>query len=559
MGAVGVKRVLVWISADLKDLHIGSSKSSDEKSLRGCLTVPLETVSDLVYGDASRAYRLSQSLKPTAPPSHTSGGTDTPGSLTPTPTTEVPPYLCVSLTTKCKLAPQIDFVAKNEEEVERWLLGLNSLIPNRRSDFTRHEFRKRFSTMKRRYDASHHHKLVLSESGQTSKRDERAKRSVKSPQRDPSLTLHHQSSPHTDSHLHASSSHRTAVPHWWRKGRTGGHKSNKTSNNNNEMNNTNINKCGNNKSFIGGSALESHDSDNTKVGYEDHHDDNKDAKIKNIKSERPIDPTDFFFDESETHPPDLASEADVDRLNKLGEIEARLNEVIYLRHGEVMGHEGIPAPLMDDAERVQNVGISTPPSPSSLSRHSSIVDQGQPHSVIDLNELPSGDDGIGDGVQRQGQPFLGSCERGDEGRLSGAHSSQSFNSRHSSHSLHSLHSPHSPSESRTSSGGKKKMKRNMSKLKRKVAKGVEKTGSAVLIHHSNEKSSRSPHSPRGGEDNVTLHSHDFQDAREIPDRPDRPVMGEVGQDRVSEVGKVSQVSEAGPVRLVKDPLNPFDA
>eukprot|EP00382_Lankesteria_abbotti_P003617 CAMPEP_0113853102 /NCGR_PEP_ID=MMETSP0372-20130328/6066_1 /TAXON_ID=340204 /ORGANISM="Lankesteria abbotti" /LENGTH=223 /DNA_ID=CAMNT_0000825099 /DNA_START=130 /DNA_END=801 /DNA_ORIENTATION=+ /assembly_acc=CAM_ASM_000359 len=140
------KRSFVWISYDFKNLYCSASEPTatelagtdmlDSQSGGGssrrptankelAIILPLHNVVGFVYGDSSRAYRLQE----------TRGGC------------RPPPHLCFSLWTKRQ---SLDLIALNEPEIERWYLGLNSLLPffPGRSFFTASEFTSLKETLK---------------------------------------------------------------------------------------------------------------------------------------------------------------------------------------------------------------------------------------------------------------------------------------------------------------------------------------------------------------------------------------------------------------------------
>eukprot|EP01071_Lankesteria_metandrocarpae_P003594 Lankesteria_metandrocarpae@DN3060_c0_g1_i1.p1 len=111
------KRCYVWVSSDFRDMYCtpneplpdqpsnlqaGSVAERLPKDL--IVALPLHNVIGFAYGDASRAYRLQESRT----------------------TAFQPPHLCLSLWTKRQ---SLDLIALNEQEIERWFMGLNALLP----------------------------------------------------------------------------------------------------------------------------------------------------------------------------------------------------------------------------------------------------------------------------------------------------------------------------------------------------------------------------------------------------------------------------------------------
>lgn len=105
------RRVFIRLSPDFRYLMISDAEPKQQDDADGeskshkTTTIALDGVVSFEYGFGSRAYRLLEETRSD---------------------TEHPAYLCVSFNTSKNM---LDLIALNDTDIERWVLGLNCLIP----------------------------------------------------------------------------------------------------------------------------------------------------------------------------------------------------------------------------------------------------------------------------------------------------------------------------------------------------------------------------------------------------------------------------------------------
>eukprot|EP00923_Selenidium_pygospionis_P051497 GHVN01089348.1.p1 GENE.GHVN01089348.1~~GHVN01089348.1.p1 ORF type:complete len:942 (-),score=199.56 GHVN01089348.1:463-3288(-) len=433
MGAVSQRGILIWLSSDFKYLQtcVDPPNPGDTHDFT---SVPLENVTGLVFGEASRSFRLAQSLK------MSSSITPTCSSSVVTAAGEIPPYLCVSLTTRSRGVPHIDLVAKNEVDVERWVLGLNSLIPFSplRVFFTRLDLRRSINAMKYQYGSlakdatgSTYHPQ-WSEPMMTPRRSppSATRSDLASPQLHESMSLQGTSlrgvsGPPQASGLPGSPSSQTPVAHRSKKHLKTPHsaapffthRSPNGSSSANEPTATHHARSATPRRWRTGKVSKNRNATEGSAAGQGTSPSQKDREKSDRRSghRNGHDPSDFFYenDNSAHHDEQDKSEdaEDVERRRKLAEIEQKLNEVISARHSAMgpitapLNGEAIPAPssVAEGCPIIDPSIVSAIYTPPDLSRSNSPHSNSSDSGASSQEHRPSGDSGRNRASRASGQ------------------------------------------------------------------------------------------------------------------------------------------------------------